>query len=165
MSRWRLRRTRPCMDFEWCFGTFVPSVWKEEAVPDSGNAKHGIDPTTEWLFFARPLQVCILPELFPTRSVRRASGLVQTRFWETIPGWSGLPRHLPLTPHIVHWPGCASRRQSGPPLLRVDAHGHWSTQVDSKAIARTATPITVIACAHQGRVSSLHEHRMSYAIS
>ena len=85
MSRWRLRRTRARMDFEWCFGTFVPCFGGQTTKGGQEPAKHGIDHTPDPVAMQWPC----LPEhklrTLRTRSVRRASGLVQTAIPETCP--------------------------------------------------------------------------------
>src|ERR1035441_2198684 len=76
VSRWRLRRTRARMDFEWCFGTFVPCFGGQTTKGGQEPAKHGIDHTPDPVAMQWPC----LPEhklrTLRTRSVRRASGLV-----------------------------------------------------------------------------------------
>src|ERR1039457_4022308 len=82
VSRWRLRRTRARMDFEWCFGTFVPCFGGATTKGGTEPAKHGIDHTPDPVAMQWPC----LPEhklrTLRTRSVRRASGLVQTALSE-----------------------------------------------------------------------------------
>src|ERR1039458_4202819 len=83
VSRWRLRRTRARMDFEWCFGTFVPCFGGQTTKGGQEPAKHGIDHTPDPVAMQWPC----LPEhklrTLRTRSVRRASGLVQTALAES----------------------------------------------------------------------------------
>src|ERR1017187_3503481 len=66
------------MDFEWCFGTFVPCFGGQTTKGGQEPAKHGIDHTPDPVAMQWPC----LPEhklrTLRTRSVRRASGLVQT---------------------------------------------------------------------------------------
>src|ERR1017187_2094301 len=70
------------MDFEWCFGTFVPCFGGQTTKGGQEPAKHGIDHTPDPVAMQWPC----LPEhklrTLRTRSVRRASGLVQTALSE-----------------------------------------------------------------------------------
>ena len=80
-----MRRTRARMDFEWCFGTFVPCFGGQTTKGGQEPAKHGIDHTPDPVAMQWPC----LPEhklrTLRTRSVRRASGLVQTALSYTGP--------------------------------------------------------------------------------
>jgi hypothetical protein len=85
------------MDFEWCFGTFVPCFGGQTTKGGQEPAKHGIDHTPDPVAMQWPC----LPEhklrTLRTRSVRRASGLVQTALPETGGpfGWFAKPPNDP----------------------------------------------------------------------
>ena len=71
------------MDFECCFGTSVPIFAGNTVVPRRGPAKHGDDPTPYERSEARDLPTNIGLDPVRTRSVRRATGLLDTALPES----------------------------------------------------------------------------------
>src|SRR5262245_6670549 len=67
------------MGFEWCFGTFVLGLCVRAGASDCRCRKHRLDPTLISDSAQESHSGGVRPVAFPTRSVRRASGLVQTR--------------------------------------------------------------------------------------
>jgi hypothetical protein len=83
------------MDFECCFGTSVPIFAGNTVVPRRDPAKHGDDPTPYERSEARDLPTNIGLDPLRTRSVRRASGLLETAFAEIGPADGPAPSSLP----------------------------------------------------------------------
>ena len=132
MSRWRLRRTRARMDFEWCFGTFVPCFGGQTTKGGQEPAKHGIDHTPDPVAMQWPC----LPEhklrTLRTRSVRRASGFVQTPIKEVAEHGSsqmkctvGFSDRCPR----LNWPPGPPTRATQPHIrpIGADSDGHRSS--------------------------------------
>ena len=70
------------MGFEYCFSTSVPIFAGNTVVPGHGPAKHGDDPTPYERSGARDLSTEMGLDPLRTRSVRRASGLLDTALGE-----------------------------------------------------------------------------------